>query len=622
MPLLTPSRLAVVLVSFSLITFFWTFGLPSRTAQPALPIIDHYEHAHVHSDPIIPPPVIEKTRGSAPTPTHHGERPIEEEDDHRWDDKGGKGKSRSAALPMETGVAEFEKDGGRWEDGVKSGHLPSTLLTAAVAESTGVDAANITVQTSSIAGPSIHGVEKHCQNVQGSSHVMVVLRTSKAELFDKLPTHLQNLISCVPNFAIFSDHAGEIDGYEVHNALDSIGSEAKRTHDEFREYQIMHADAEHKPDPKKTKDLDKWKFLPMVYKAYHLNPSARFLVFIEADTSLSWTNLLQWVNRLDYRIPYHSGAPTFMNGVQLAQRGSGIMLSQGALRRYVKSYDELYTSKWEALVGKECCGDLLLSMAMADAHVEFYPSWPLLQGEQPSTLDFSKKHWCVPAISWHHINGDDLSDMWSFEKNWTTAHGWEKPYLFRDAFADHVAPQLAAQKPDWDNLSQDTKIIAPQGRQQQILEEEERSQKHKDDEAKKEDDDEQKAKDKKEAEKSAKEESLAFQEADAAADRRKRDEDKKDEPPDWDKLAETFQDAADSAERCEKACTDVSDCVQWRYAVIGDGECHLGKVVRLGSAMKEGDGNAEKWKSGWLLERVKKLGEEWECKGVEWKFYQ
>lgn len=635
MPLLTPSRFAALIVTFAFVTFFWTFGLPSQLGQPAVPIVDHYDYKNVHTEPIIPPPSIEPAHATGSKPIAHGEHP-EETEDHRWDDVSEK---VHAPRPTATGIAEYEGDNGRWEDEDKLGladpaavkvtritSVPTTLRVEAIAAPTDVNATQ-SKDEEYRPGPSTHEVDTPCKDVRNAPNVMVVYRTSKAELKNKLPAHLKSLLSCVPNFAIFSDHAGEIDGYTVHNALSSIGSEAKRTHDEFREYQLMHADPEHRPDPKKTKDLDKWKWLPMVYKAYYLNPKMKWVVFIEADTSLSWTNLLQWVDRLDYRIPYHSGAPTFMNGIQIGQRGSGVLISQGALRRFVKSYDELYTLKWEAQVGKECCGDLLLSMAMNDAHVEFYSSWPLLQGEQPSTLDFSQKHWCAPAVSWHHINGDDLTAMWELEKNWTRTFGWKKPYMFRDAFAEHVRPHIEDKKVDWDNLSQDAKIAAPEGRQHQMKEEEERSQKHREEEeARKQAEQAQNdrlAEEKQKAEASLKE-SLQFQkfdsdETDNTKKRMAKRKDKK-EGPDWDKIAENHKEAGDSPERCQKACEQVDDCLQWRYTTKGDGECHLGKVIRLGK--KTGGGGDEKWTSGWFLSRVEKMEKDWTCTQPNWRFYQ
>ena len=612
MPMLTPSRIAIIVLSLSLFSFLWALGFPYQLAQPAQPVIDHYDHKNVHSDPIIPAPSIAapSQHATPPTPTPpQGQRP-EGEDDVRWDDKTRIAGQTVLPGPAETGVAEHEEDGGQREDedkkkgeekGSIAAPLPTTLLTHAIPAPSALNATDTnTLSSTPTETPSNTHSPKFCKDVRGAPHVMVVFRTSKAEIREKLPAHIKGLLSCVPNFAIFSDHSGEIDGIPVHNALANIGSESKRTHDEFREYQLMLEDGDHKPDRGKTKELDKWKFLPMVYKAYKLKPDAKFVVFIEADTSLSWTNMLQWINRLDYRIPYYAGAPIFIDSVQTAQRMSGIMLSQGALRRYAKSYEELYTSKWEEQVGKGCCGDLALARAMGDAHVEFYSSWPLMQGERPSTLDYTKRHWCAPAISWHHTNGETLDAIWSVQTKWTAKHGWDKPFLYRDAFESFVMPHVEAKKEKWDNLSQDTKIVAPQGRQQQLKEEEERRKKH-------------------EEETSGKKNTEPAKSSPSPRSLFGHREDDKPKEIDWDKLAETFKDAADSPERCQKSCQEIEDCLQWRYKALGDGECHLGKVLRLGRKTTEKD---DPWSSGWIVDRVHKTTESWACKKVEWRFYQ
>jgi hypothetical protein len=621
MPTLTPSRVAIVLLTLSLVSFLWTWGFPQQFGQRPQPVIDHYDHKNVHSEPIIPAPSIASTSKHAvvpaPTPTltfHADEHGPGQDDDHRWDDATAADPTR---LPeaTETSVAEYEEDGGRWQDKDKdkdsTAAVPTTLLTTATAYPTGANATNATVPANTPAAAPANTHNKFCKDVHGAPHVMVVVRTSKADMAEKLPAQLHGLLSCVPHFAIFSDHSGDMDGIPVHDALASIGSETKRIRDEFREYQLMHVDADHQPDTGKSQQLDKWKFLPMVYQAYRMNPDAKFYVFIEPDTSLSWTNLLQWVNRLDYRIPYYAGSPGFINGVQIAQRGSGIMLSQGALRRYANSYDDLYASKWEVDLRTGCCGDLALAQALGDAHVEFYSSWPLMQGEAPATLDYTKRHWCAPAVTWHHADAAALHDIWNVQKNWTATHGWETPLLYRDAFEAFVAPHIEAKKAAWDNLSQDTKIVAPEGRQKQLKEEVERSRQH----AQGSDPDPDHATPPKSP--------TRFSEPPSVAPRTipfpwTRNDDQKE--VDWDKLAETFKEAGDSPTQCQKSCEAVEDCLQWRYASNkGDGECHLGKVLRLGRKTVEVD---DKWTSGWVVGRVEKLKGEWACNKVGWEFYQ
>lgn len=591
MPLFTPSRIAVVVLTLSLISFLWTFGLPHPLAEPSLPIIKHPADEVKLHDPIAPAPIAQTsyptTPKIAPTPTLHGDSP--KLDSHKWDDKtshGGK----------QTSTPGHDEDGGRWDD--KNGKTVSGVVASATPVPTTllVDMSatpNSTTTTSSVAVAthSAAPVLGLCKDVRNAAHVMVVVKTSKAEVYNKLSAHLLGLLSCVPNFAIFSDHTGEVGGIPIYDALRAVSPESKQNHNEFREYKIIKADAEYKPDAKKTKDLDKWKILPMVYQAYQMNPHARFYVFIEADTGLSWSNLLQWVDRLDYRIPYYSGAQSFLNNVQFAQRGSGILLSQGALRRYAKSYDERYASEWEARVGKECCGDMVLATALADAHVELYTSWPLIQGEQPNTLDYTPKQWCTPAVSWHHMDKEALDKDWDMQKNWTDIHGWERPYLYQNAFEDYVQPHLVTRKENWDNLASDAKIVAPQGRQKQLK-----------------DDDVRKAREK----------------LGKAASPPGRRDDKKDgtqEAVDWAKIGTLVKDGADNPESCKKLCTEVEDCLQWRYTAQGDGECHLGKVIKLGKATEMKD-SVQQWTSGWMVDRIQDVTKGWKCKEANWKFYQ
>ncbi|KAG9199916.1 hypothetical protein G6514_007816 [Epicoccum nigrum] len=643
----TPSRIIVVVVTFSLLGFLWTFGLPSQLGRPSLPIIQHpADEAKLH-DPIAPAPVRGSSSANpigAPvaTPAPHEDRP-KEEDDHRWEDKTRKPdhaeKQTVLPGPKETGPAGHDDDGGRWDDkdkdkdkakesGSGSGTTAANQAAASVTSGLVVDVASSDITTATATPTPAHApaadahapVPVYCKDARNAQHVMVVIKTSKSEIADKLSGHLSSILPCVPNFAIFSDHAGEIDGVQVHDALDAVSSETKQKNDEFREYSIIRADPDYKPDAKKTKDLDKWKILPMVYKAYQMNPHARFYAFIEADTGLSWTNLLQWVDRLDYRIPYYSGAQSFINKVQFAQRGPGILLSQGALRRYAKSYDERWVSEWEQRLAKECCGDYVLATALEDAHVELYTSWPLMQGEQPNTLDYTKKQWCTPAITWHNMDNYSLAKSWDMQRKWTDKHGWAKPYLYRDAFTEWVQPHLEAQVEHWDNLGSDTQIIAPAGRQKQLKETQPggdaaRAAKAKLAQAA--------ASDKENAEPNPNPPAATPPHRDNNRHDNKKDAkkgDNKKETIDWNAIGPMVKDGADSPQACMKVCAEVEDCLQWRYTTKGDGECHLSKVIKLGRKV-EGE-NAQEWTSGWMVERIKGETKKWECKEVAWRFYQ
>ncbi|KAF2641160.1 hypothetical protein P280DRAFT_468823 [Massarina eburnea CBS 473.64] len=526
MPLLTPSRILCAVLSFLLMGFLWTYGMPQQHLTHQLPIINH------GGENLIP--------------------------------------HLSAGKPAPPGAAG-----------------PSTPPTDVAPMST--KAASTTPNTT-------------CKDVRGAADVMVVVRTSKAELSAGLPKQLKTLLSCAPNVAIFSDHAGTVDGFPVYDALESISPYRITKYDEFREYEKIKADTEYKSSLKDAEALDKWKFLPMVYDAYQKAPSHRFYMFLEADTSLTWTNLLQWLDRLDYRIQYYTGAPvTTQNDMQVVQQSPGILLSWGALRAYSKMYRERYAEEWESYVGKECCGDVMLATAMSESHVELVSSWPLLQGEAPSTLDWTERHWCAPIVSWHHMNSAEAELFKTTQEKWSVKHGWATPYLARDAFEELVLPQLGEKKTDWDNISSDTVIKAEPGRKEKEAKDKAEQERKKDEEKKS-----------REAEKST--ESTLPPPPKAAPHARR------DTADDWEQLGHAIKEAANSIENCQSICNSSKDCLQWRYTPNNDGECHLGKVLLLGKKVEKG---GQEWTSGWNMDRINKVTKDWKpCDEADWRFNQ
>ncbi|KAK4548706.1 hypothetical protein LTR86_011339, partial [Recurvomyces mirabilis] len=84
--------------------------------------------------------------------------------------------------------------------------------------------------------------------------------------------------------------------------------------------------------------LDKWKFLPMVNRTLHERPSMKWYVFIEADTFLLWSQLLQYLSVLDSTQPIYAGSQLFAHGDIFAHGGSGFIVSLPALQKIVPYY--------------------------------------------------------------------------------------------------------------------------------------------------------------------------------------------------------------------------------------------------------------------------------------------
>lgn len=403
-----------------------------------------------------------------------------------------------------------------------------------------------------------------CRNVPGADDVLVMLKTGATELYQKLPTHFVTLFKCAPHYMIFSDLAQDFADFPVHDAIAPVSKQFRDQHEDFTLYRKLRQYQREGQDMSKLKgdqgwNLDKWKFLPMLFEAFEAAPpQIEWFFMMEADTSVSWTNLLQFLKTMDPDRPFYLGSQNVIGDTTFAHGGSGIVLSRQAARQMQDKRNqegkEAYNKRWEETTSSSCCGDEIVARALLEADVPMTPAWPLIQGETVATVDFTKNHWCTPAITWHHVTPLEIDAIWKFQADWVDDHDWNTPYLFRDIFAHFIDRHITANRHAWNNLSQDKKLVAPS---------------------------------------LATDEDLPFSE-----------------------LSESEQKAVDSENSCEQACAQQPDgnCVQWMYS---PGRCYLGEVVRFGKPDERDD---DTWISGWIPQGIaeykKHLGE---CRKVNWR---
>jgi hypothetical protein len=263
-------------------------------------------------------------------------------------------------------------------------------------------------------------------------------------------------------------------------------------------------------------------------------------VVIEADTYLSFSNMLLWLKTMDSNLPIYAGAQNIIGDTLFAHGGSGVVISRKAadLLREARERDvAAYDAKWERITSVSCCGDEILARAfIQEANVHLTPSWPLIQGETVASLDWTYQHWCAPPITWHHVSPIEIDSLWQFESDWIEAHGWSTPYLFRDVFERFVDRHVTVNRTKWNNLSKDYRYLS-----QEL------------------------------SPLSAKEYGQL---------------------QDWEKQAPTNRDA------CAAACEGVSKCIQWMFT---SGRCYLGTDVRFGMS---DESEEQHWDAGWMQDRV------------------
>ncbi|KAF2453396.1 hypothetical protein BDY21DRAFT_366953 [Lineolata rhizophorae] len=414
-----------------------------------------------------------------------------------------------------------------------------------------------------------------------ASSVLVILKTGATEAPLKLPVHANTTFRCTPNHVVYSDLAETIAGIPLEDVLADVSPAIRASHPDFALYEAMHAPlrAEDPHGPRKGRaalddaaaaataaaawTLDKWKFLPLARRALARMPAARWFVLVEADTYVVWPSLFDWLAGLDPDQAMYAGAPTQIGDVTFAHGGSGVVVSGPAMRRLVETVEADGVAAWEDVTTREWAGDCVLGKALGEAGVGLTWTWPLTQGRRPGSLDYGsamwgRRAWCYPAVFYHHVDAREIEGFWEWEQEWYS-RGLPR-IRHSDVFADYIAPRLATapepSRDDWDNRS-----------------------------------------DYAEAE--------GFQTHPANA-------------------------SSSDGGGCARRCADWDECLQWE---LKGGTCFLAKVARLGNPVvgssaggvgvgvkeREGDGEVQSVRSGWMVERIlKRYGEQEECAGEEW----
>lgn len=268
-----------------------------------------------------------------------------------------------------------------------------------------------------------------CPHVDIADDVYLTLKTGATEVREKLPVHFLTTLRCVPHYAVYSDLEEIVHGYHISDSLDEIAEEVKDKNAEFNFYrQVKDYRSRQqsilqlvKEDTKAAWNLDKWKFLPLMDKALKGMPNAKWFVFVEADTAILWSNLMQWLSKLDPNKPLYIGGPAWANNEVFAHGGTAFIVSKPALQLLAekresspKYFDDLTADGW--------AGDVILAQAFRGVGVELTRAWPILQGETPPTLDYGERQWCFPSVSYHHMPPSWILHLWDFEQAWLRDH--------------------------------------------------------------------------------------------------------------------------------------------------------------------------------------------------------
>lgn len=268
-----------------------------------------------------------------------------------------------------------------------------------------------------------------CSQLPGANDVVVALKTSTAELEERLPTLLETTLLCYPTYVIFSDWKETYRGHVILDVLDSVDQKIKHSHPDFELWRRLQAggpdvleDEELWNSENTTKRLDKWKWLPMIQKTYAEHPDRKWYVFLETDTYIFWSNLLSWLDTLDSAEPHYIGARKKTHNLSYALASAGFVLSHAAVKAAVEMFDKNKVI-WEGLTEESPSGDEIVGGLLEAAAAPLNPAWPIFQRHRPAEMDYTthsdgRRLWCYPSISHHGLVPAEVAELWKFEQQW------------------------------------------------------------------------------------------------------------------------------------------------------------------------------------------------------------
>ncbi|KAL7785947.1 hypothetical protein V8C37DRAFT_392941 [Trichoderma ceciliae] len=178
--------------------------------------------------------------------------------------------------------------------------------------------------------------------------------------------------------------------------------------------------------------LDKFKFLPMIERAWAMKPNKDFYVFYETDTYIFWDNLFRFLQIYNPDTNLYIGSPSpgrrdpkrGDQGTLFANGGPGYIISRGAmktlLQRTTGSYgeyiDDPLSMKFSYLNhDDECCGDSVLGWVLWELGIPMHGHWPMFSPYALHEIPFNDQHWCQPLITLHKTSPKDMIDLFSWE---------------------------------------------------------------------------------------------------------------------------------------------------------------------------------------------------------------
>ncbi|KAF2160328.1 glycosyltransferase family 31 protein [Zasmidium cellare ATCC 36951] len=252
--------------------------------------------------------------------------------------------------------------------------------------------------------------------------VQIVMKTGIGERA-KTETFLETYGSVVGNVLIFSDAEDRVGGYEVVDILAELPPSYAVNNSDWAYYVEQQEALKAGETVGKSHEgwrIDRFKFLPMVEKAFELRPHAKWYVFIEADIYYFWDTLFRMLDNLDPNTAHYLGAPTpGAHDRWFAYGGGGTVLSNRLVKDLLQNGKKKVSRdpKYEFWAKDDCCGDAVLAYVIhAELGIRLESMYPTFSGEMVQWLQTPREKWCVPLLGLHRVSQEQMKQLWKWER--------------------------------------------------------------------------------------------------------------------------------------------------------------------------------------------------------------
>lgn len=144
--------------------------------------------------------------------------------------------------------------------------------------------------------------------------IQPVLKTGHG-VMERVRQSLWSTSACLDNLLIFSDLDEQVDDRLVTNIIADIPEHVLRLTTQTKPYFAFQKAAavdvaDLDMDSFKGQEMDKFKFLPAISRAWRMAPEKRWYVFYEGDTYIVWDTVFRLLDNSDADLDHYFGSPS------------------------------------------------------------------------------------------------------------------------------------------------------------------------------------------------------------------------------------------------------------------------------------------------------------------------